>query len=74
VMRGEEDGGNPREQTTSFIKDNSWRDEINEFAKCIVDNEKIQHGSSLDALKTMEMVYKIYFADPEWVEKFNIQR
>lgn len=74
VYRGDEDGGNPREQLTTFIKDNSWRDEINEFADAIVNNSKILHGSSHDALKTMEMVYDIYLADKKWAEKFNIMK
>jgi predicted dehydrogenase len=73
VYRGDEDGGNPKEQTTSYIKDNSWADEIDEFAKCILNNERIVHGSSLDALRTMEMVYNIYLADPEWSKQFGIQ-
>ncbi len=74
VYRGDEDGGNPREQLTTFIKDNSWRDEINEFADAIVNNSEILHGSSHDALKTMEMVYDIYLADKKWAEKFNITK
>jgi predicted dehydrogenase len=74
VYRGDEDGGNPREQLTTFIKDNSWRDEINEFADAIVNNSNILHGSSYDALKTMEMVYDIYLADKKWSEKFNITK
>jgi predicted dehydrogenase len=74
VYRGEEDGGNPREQLTTFIKDNSWRDEINEFADAIVNNSKIFHGSSYDALKTMEMVYDIYLADKNWSKKFGITK
>lgn len=74
VYRGDEDGGNPREQLTTFIKDNSWRDEINEFADAIVNESKILHGSSTDALKTMEMVYDIYLADKKWSERFNITK
>ena len=74
VYRGDEDGGNPREQLTTFIKDNSWRDEINEFADAIVNNNKILHGTSFDALKTMEMVYDIYLADKRWSEKFHITK
>ena len=74
VYRGDEDGGNPREQLTTFIKDNSWRDEINEFADAIVNNNKILHGSSHDALKTMEMVYDIYLADKKWSDRFNITK
>lgn len=74
VYRGEEDGGNPKEQSTSFIKDNSWKEEINEFADCIVENKKILHGSSKDALKTMEMVFNIYLADKKWASKFDIKK
>ena len=74
VYRGDEDGGNPREQLTTFIKDNSWRDEINEFADAIVNDSNILHGSSTDALKTMEMVYDIYLADKKWSERFNITK
>ncbi len=74
VYRGEEDGGNPKEQLTTFIKDNSWEDEINEFADAIVNNTAIRSGSSLDALKTMNMVYNIYFADKEWTNRFDITR
>lgn len=74
VYRGDEDSGNPREQLTTFIKDNSWRDEINEFADSIVRDQPIVFGSSHDALKTMEMVYNIYLADKSWAEKFNITK
>lgn len=72
VYRGDSDAGNPKEQTTTYIKDNSWADEINEFADAIVKNTPITSGSSWDALKTMEMVYSIYAADPEWNSKFDI--
>jgi predicted dehydrogenase len=74
VYRGEEDGGNPKEQLTTFIKDTSWEDEINEFADAVVNNKEIRSGSSMDALRTMDMVYNIYFADKEWSSKFNITR
>lgn len=74
IYRGTEDGGNPKEQTTSFIKDNSWRDEINEFADCIVNNKPVVHGSSQDALSTMETVYDIYFADKNWTNRFKITK
>jgi predicted dehydrogenase len=74
IFRGEEDGGNPKEQSTSFIKDNSWKEEIDEFSNCIVENKKVESGSSLDALKTMEMVYNIYLADKTWSSKFNIKK
>jgi predicted dehydrogenase len=74
VYRGEEDGGNPKEQQTTYIKDNSWEDEIKEFADAVINNKSIISGSSLDALKTMQMVFNIYCADKEWAERFNITR
>jgi predicted dehydrogenase len=75
VYRGDEnDGGNPKEQLTSFIRDNSWRDEVNEFADAIIQDQKIKNGSSEDALRTMEMVYNIYLADKDWAKKFDITK
>jgi len=70
--RDESDVGTTREETLTYLEDNSWRDEIYEFADSIYKGKPIQNGNSLDALKTMELVYKIYLADPEWSEKHNI--
>jgi predicted dehydrogenase len=52
--------------TTQFLEDNSWRDEIAEFAEIILNDKAVIQGNSYDALKTMELVYKIYDADPSW--------
>ncbi len=57
----------------SYLEDNSWRDEINEFADVIIQNKRVENGNSLDALKVMEMVYRIYCADLDWKDAFNIQ-
>ncbi len=69
---GENDGGDPREQTTRYNQDNSWRDEISVFADAILRNKPIVDGSSLEALKTMQLVYRIYCADPEWRNRYNL--
>lgn len=69
---GDEDGGDPREQTTRYNQDNSWRDEIAEFAEAIWDDKPIIEGSSLEALNTMHLVYRIYCADLEWRNKYNL--
>lgn len=61
------------EITNSYLEDNSWRDEINEFADIIIHNKRVTNGNSLDALKVMEMVYRIYCADGSWQDTFNIQ-
>jgi predicted dehydrogenase len=70
VYRGEDDLGDPREVTTRYNDDHSWRDEIEEFARAIIANREIRHGSSLEALKTMQLVYDIYAADHEWAERW----
>jgi predicted dehydrogenase len=70
--RDESDTGTAREETVKYLEDNSWRDEINEFADAIVNHGTIQYGNSLDALATMRLVYRIYYADPAWREAFSI--
>ena len=70
--RNESDTGASREETVTYLEDNSWGDEINEFAEAVVNGEPIQCGSSRDALDTMRLVYRIYHADPEWKKKFKI--
>ena len=72
AYREETAAGNPRETTTSYIHDNSWSDEIDDFADCIIKNRPVEVGTSFDAYKTMELVYKIYVADPEWRDRYSI--
>lgn len=64
--------GDPKEQVTRYNTDPSWRREIDEFADAVVRGEPIQNGSSADALATMETVYRIYRADPEWRERWGL--
>ncbi|MCW7503730.1 Gfo/Idh/MocA family protein [Leptospira paudalimensis] len=66
-------GGNPKTETVNYLEDNSWRDEINEFAKCVNENIPVQTGSSSDAHETLKLVYRIYFEDVEWRNKYNIK-
>jgi predicted dehydrogenase len=70
--RDESNIGTTKEETLTYLDDHSWRDEINEFAAAVINGEKIQHGKSAEALATMELVYQIYYADPEWRRAFNI--
>lgn len=72
VYASSDDNGDPMEKMTRYNTDHSWQDEINEFADCIVNNKAIVTGSSFDAFKTMELVYKIYCADSEWKAKYNL--
>jgi predicted dehydrogenase len=68
----EEDGGDPYETTIRYNRDNSWRDEIGEFVNAIVEGHPIINGSSQEALKSMELVYRIYCADATWRDRFNL--
>jgi len=67
------DNGDPKEQITRYNKDPSWYEEIKVFVESIVNNQPVEHGSSEDALKTMQLVYKIYHADPKWRETYKIK-
>jgi predicted dehydrogenase len=68
----ERDNGDPKEQLTRYNKDPSWEEEIGMFVDFITRDLPITSGSSLDALNTMSLVYKIYYADPLWREKYSI--
>ena len=66
------DRGDPREQITRYNRDSSWDAEISAFADCILNDRQIQSGNSEDALRIMQLVYKIYFADVDWRETYDI--
>ena len=68
----ERDNGDPREQITKYNHDPSWDEEIACFSRAITEGEALTHGSSGDALRTMELVHRIYYADPVWRETFAI--
>ena len=69
----EDDQGDPKEVTTRYNTDPSWYSEIEEFSDCIINNKKITSGTSYDALQTMKLVYKIYYADEKWQKTYNIK-
>ena len=68
----EDDSGDPREQVTRYEEDNSWRDEIAEFADAVLSGTAAVNGSSEEALRTMQLVFRIYCADPEWRARWNL--
>lgn len=72
TTRGDNDMGKPREETTLYNKDASWQLEVEEFANAVLRNGPIENGSADDALKTMELVYKIYGADTDWAKRWNL--
>ena len=68
----DDDQGDPDEETREYEDDTSWRDEIAEFANAVIDDIPIVNGSSEDALKTMQLVYRIYCADAEWKAQWDL--
>lgn len=68
----EHDEGNPKEQTTQYNLDPSWEEEINRFAEFILKDKPVDQGNSKEALKTMQLIYKIYYADDAWRQAYDI--
>lgn len=69
----ESNHGQMESRTINFLQDNSWRDEIIEFANHVILDTPVESGTSKDALETMKLVYSIYYNDPEWRTKFHIK-
>ncbi len=68
----ENDRGDPKEQITRYNKDPSWDEEVATFADCVLSGKPVPSGTSQDALKTMQLVFKIYYADSRWRSAYNI--
>jgi predicted dehydrogenase len=66
------DRGDPREQVTCYNRDPSWDDEVAVFARTVVDDRPVESGNSMDALRTMQLVFRIYYADSQWRTEFDI--
>jgi predicted dehydrogenase len=66
--------GSLQHRTIKYLEDPSWRDEIFEFVEAVMHGRDIAHGSSIDALNTMKLVYTIYYQDEEWRRAYNIPR
>lgn len=66
------DQGDPREQVTRYNRDPSWDAEVAAFVDCIVHDQPVQSGNSGDALHTMQLVFKIYYADSNWRDTYVI--
>ncbi|MHA1597174.1 MAG: Gfo/Idh/MocA family protein [Alphaproteobacteria bacterium] len=67
-----DDRGDPVEETRNYDTDPSWADEIAEFADAVINDAPIANGTSDEALRTMQLVYRIYCADPEWKARWNL--
>jgi predicted dehydrogenase len=74
VVRADPDNdqGDPREQVTRYNQDPSWDAEIAAFTDSILNNRSVQSGTSEDALRTMKLVFKIYYADSTWRKTYDI--
>ena len=68
----DKDRGDPKEQITRYNRDPSWDDEIDAFADCIVNDTPVQNGTSKDALRTMRLVFLIYYSDAAWRKTYGI--
>jgi predicted dehydrogenase len=66
------DQGDPREQLTRYNRDPSWDAEISAFAVNVLNDTPVQSGTSDDALRTMQLVFKIYYADSNWRKTYDI--
>jgi len=66
------DGGDPKEHHIRYNNDPSWDDEIESFFQSIINNKDPENGTSKDALETMKLVYKIYYADSHWRDKYDV--
>lgn len=67
------DRGDPIEHLTRYNRDPSWDHEVSAFAECILNDSQVMSGSSDDALRTMRVVYKIYYADEAWRKTYGIR-
>ncbi len=72
VWAGDDDQGDPKEQTTRYNRDPSWEDEVAEFADAVLRGGPITAGTSEDAYRTMELVYRIYCADADWRRRWSL--
>jgi len=71
--RAEAATGTTQEEVKTFLEDNSWRAEVHEFATSVIEGSPILSGTSTDARETMRLVTRIYWADPEWREAYQIE-
>jgi len=52
--------GKPKETTTWFEYDDSWKIEVEEFVNAILNKSPIKNGTSEDAFETLKLVERIY--------------
>ena len=76
VVRADPDNdqGDPKEETTRYNHDPSWDKEIAVFSECILNDAPMESSTSEDALRTMQLVFKIYYADTVWRKNYKIPK
>ena len=52
--------GHSHEERFVYDEDGSWKDEIEEFVRCIKEDKPVEVGNTQDALKLMTLIEKIY--------------
>jgi len=72
IHRSPQDSGKPVEVSKRYTNDPSWKSEIEEFSRAILNNEGGRNGSSEEAFRTMQLVYKIYCADKNWQSLYGL--
>ncbi len=65
---------NPQETMTYYDDDNSWDDEISDFIDCIMHDNPISNGGIEDAVKTMDLVQRIYKDDASNMKAVHNER
>ena len=66
ILRKSSSKGSQKIKKFFFKKDNSWKDEIDEFARTIIKKKRVITGNINDAIQVMDMVQKIYLSDKNW--------
>ncbi len=66
AVAGEGEAGDPKEITTRYNTDRSWWREVEAFAAAVRGHSSVPLGSSEEALRTMELIDRIYSADSDW--------
>lgn len=65
--------GNPREETIYYDVDPSWDIEVAHFVECIRQRKPVERGTSLDALRVMEIVDHIYRTPPTRLARTEVR-
>mgnify|MGYP001160905077 FL=1 len=70
IITPSSDNKKPETELRSYDEDISWDEEIKSFAGVLLNSDKLENGSINEAIKIMELIEKIYKADPEWRARY----